>query len=120
MTTSAAPIVIPAAKGEWVISGPMAPSISLLVAAYASALTALISTFVRFRNERSGLARWRRRPYLIGLILLLALCLLPIATWPVALSGMTVHLRIAVWCLLGLNAIAAILCGSGRVGRGSA
>jgi len=84
--------------------------VSFLVVLYASVLAALVGTFVRYRNEQQiSLARWRRTPYMAGVVLLIALCLLPLATWPVVLSGVTLHLRIAVLCLLGVNAAAAVL-----------
>lgn len=85
-------------------------STSFLLVLYASVLTALFSTFACYRSDRhSSLAQWRRTPYITGVIVLLALCLLPLATWPIALSGVNLHLHVAVLCLLGVNAIAAIL-----------
>ena len=92
------------------IEGSKLLSISFLVVLYASVLAALFSTFVRYRNEQqSSLARWRRMPYITGVLLLFALCLCPIATWPIALSRVTLHIRLAILCLLGVNAAAAIL-----------
>lgn len=83
---------------------------SLLVVLYACVLVALFSTFVRYRNEQwSSVARWRRMPYMAGVVVLLALCLLPLATWPIVLGGVTLHLRVAVLCLLGVNTAAAVL-----------
>jgi hypothetical protein len=87
-------------------------STSFLLVLYASVLTTLFSTLACYRSDRQGsLAQWRRTPYITGVIVLLALCLLPLATWPIALSGVSLHLhlRVVVLCLLGLNAVAAIL-----------
>lgn len=77
---------------------------------YASVLAAILSTFARYRrDQQSSLAQWHRALYITGVIVLFALCLLPLATWPIALSGTTLHLRVAVLCVLGVNAAAAIL-----------
>jgi hypothetical protein len=45
----------------------------------------------------------------MGVKVLLALCLLPVATWSIVFSGIILHLRVAVLCLLGVNAAAVIL-----------
>lgn len=85
------------------------------VVVYLSVLAALFSTFARYRSDKeSSLALWRRRLYISGVTILLALCLLPLATWPIGLSGVTLHLRVAVLCLVGVNAAAAILVWFGR------
>lgn len=86
-----------------------------LVMLYAVVLAALLSTFARYRSDRqSSLAQWRRAPYITGVTVLLVLCLVPVATWPIGLSGITLHLRVAVFCLLGVNVAAAILVWFGR------
>jgi hypothetical protein len=96
--------------GYRIIWGSRLLGISSFVVLYASVLAALLSTFARYRSDQqSSLAQWRRAPYITGVILLFALCLLPLATWPIALSGTTLHLRVAVLCLLAVNAAAAIL-----------
>ena len=85
-------------------------SATFVVVLYASVLAALLSTFAYYRSDlQSSLAKWKRKPYITGVAVLLALCLLPLATWPIVLSGVTLHLRVAVLCLLGVNAAAAIL-----------
>jgi hypothetical protein len=109
MATSAlfVPVFI---AGNRLIWGSRFLSISFLVVLYASVLAALFSTFVRYRSDQqSSLAQWRRTPYITGVKVLLALCLLPVATWPIVLSGITLHLRVAILCSLGANAAAAIL-----------
>lgn len=101
--------------GNSLIWGHRFLGVSFLVVLYASVLAVLLSTFVRYRSEQqSSLARWRRTLYITGMALLLALCSCPIATWPIAQSGVTLHLRPAVLCLLGVNAVAAILVWFGR------
>jgi hypothetical protein len=106
------PIFIVGSRLSWTST---VVSFAFLLAVYASALTALFTTLVLCRNERHGpLARWRRTLYVTGVELLLALCLLPLATWPVALSGVALHLRSAVFCLVGVNVVAAIFVWFGR------
>ena len=96
--------------GSRIIWGSKFLTISSFVVLYASVLAALLSTFIRYRNdEQTSIAPWRRAIYITGVIVLFALCLLPLATWPIALSAMTLHIRILVLSLLGLNAAAAIL-----------
>jgi len=96
--------------GSRLIWGSRFLGASFVVVLYASVLTALFGTFACYRGgQQNSLAQWRRTPYVTGVTVLLAFCLLPLATWPVALSGVTLHLRIAVLCLLGLNAAAGIL-----------
>lgn len=88
---------------------------SFVVVLYISVLAALLSTFARYRNDqRIPLDRWRRTTYITGVILLLVLSMLPLATWPIAFSGITLHLRVAFFCLFGLNATAAVLVWFGR------
>lgn len=90
-------------------------SAAFLLALYVSVVAALFSTVVLYQSERhSLLARWRRTSYVTGVVILLAMCLLPLATWPIALSVVTPHFRSAVLCLLGVNAAAAILVWFGR------
>jgi hypothetical protein len=112
------PIYFAASRLIW---GSRFLGVSFVVVLYASVLAALLSTLTCYRSDqRSSLAPWRRTPHITGLTVLLALCLLPLATWPIMFSGVILHLRIAVFCLLGVNAAAAILVwfGSGwsRVG----
>ena len=88
---------------------------SFLVVLYVSVLAAIFSTLARFRSDQQvSLAQWRRTLYVTGVVLLLAFCLLPLATWPIGFSGINLHLRVAVFCLLGLNAAAAILIWFGK------
>lgn len=85
-------------------------SASFFVALYACVLAALLSTFLRYRAEqRMLLPHWRRMPYITGVLVLLVLSLAPLATWPIGLSGVTLHLRSTVLGLLAVNAAAAIL-----------
>lgn len=100
--------------------------IPFLVVLYACAFIGVGSTLVRYkREERLSLVRWRRIPYVLGLVLLLSLCLCSLAIWAIVLSG--IGLRGAsnrpdylFLCLFGANTIAPILVwfGSGwsRVG----
>jgi len=61
---------------------------AFLITAYVCVVVAVTSTFVRYRREqRTSLPSWRRIPYVIALGLLLALCLSPLVTWPLALSS---------------------------------
>lgn len=90
-------------------------SAAFLVALYVCVVSALLSTCALYRGElHSPLAEWRRTTYVVGVLLLLGLCLLPIATWAIALSGVTLHLRSAVLCLVGVNTVAAILVWFGK------
>ena len=90
-------------------------AISFIIVLYVSVLAALFSAFARYRSDQQiPLARWRRIPYITGVILLLVLSMLPLATWPIAFSGITLHLRVAFFCLFGLNTAAAILVWFGR------
>jgi hypothetical protein len=101
--------------GNRLIWGSRFLTISFLIVLYASVLAALFSTFARYRSDQqSPLSQWRRTPYITGVIVLLAFCLLPLATWPIVLSGVTLHLRVTVLCLLSLNLAAAILVWFGR------
>jgi hypothetical protein len=96
--------------GNNLIWGSRCLGISSFVVLYAFVIAALLSTFARYRSDQQcSLAQWRRAPYITGVKVLLALCLLPVATWSIFLSGTTLHLRIAILCLLTVNAAAAIL-----------
>ena len=109
MVTLALFVPIAIGAGNWLSRSELV-GISFLVALYACVVTALSSTVVRYRNEqRVSLAQWRRAPYIAGLVLLLTLCLCPLAAWPIALSGTVLHLRIAVFILFGANVAAVIL-----------
>jgi len=109
-------VLVPAAMGgNGLIWGHKFLFISFLVVLYASVLAVLLATLVRHRGEQqSSLSRWRRKVYLTGMVILLVLCSCPVATWPIALSGITLHLRPVVLCLLGVNVVAAILVWFGR------
>ena len=62
--------------------------VAFFLAAYLVVLVGLISSIVRYRGKREDpLPSWRRIPYASSLFTLLVLCLLPLATWPIALSG---------------------------------
>jgi len=62
--------------------------ISALVSGYLSALIAVGITWFRYRNEHRGfLPNWRRIPYALSLLLMVALSLSPLVTWPLVLSG---------------------------------
>lgn len=77
---------------------------------YASLLASLISSLASYRsNHQSSLASWRLTAYKVGLIILLAFCALPLATWAIALSGAKPHLHLAILGLLGVNVGAAVL-----------
>lgn len=55
---------------------------------YCAVVVAVGSTWLRYRREqRIMLPRWRRVPYEIGLVLLVLLCLCPVATWYIASTG---------------------------------
>jgi len=109
MVASGVFVPIAIGAGNWLSRSELV-GIFFLVALYACVVTAVSSTVVRYRNEQRGsLAQWRRAPYTAGLDLLLALCLCPLATWPIALSGTDLHLRFAVLCLFGANVAAVIL-----------
>jgi hypothetical protein len=108
------------AEEHW-LAGSELWGVAFLVVVYACVVTAIATTIVRNRSEqRDSLAQWRRIPYVIGLAFLSVLCLLPLVAWPIALSGMDLHLRYAVLCLFGANVAAVILIwfGSGwaRIG----
>src|ERR1700728_3560755 len=95
--------------GNRLIWGSRFLMLSFFVVLYACVLAALFSAFARYRGDhRSSLAQWRRTSYITGVIVLLVFCLLPLATWPIVLSGVNLHLRATVLCLLGLNLAAAI------------
>ena len=93
---------------------------------YACVFIGVGSTIVRYRREeRFSLARWRRIPYALGLVLLLLLCVCSLAIWFIVLSGIALsgpsHRPDYLFlCLFGANVIAPILLwfGSGwsRVG----
>lgn len=96
--------------GSRLIWGARFLGATFVVVLYASVLAALLSTFACYRSDQqSSFTKWRRKPYTTGVAVLLALCLLPLATWPIVLSGVTLHLRVAVRCLLVVNAAAACL-----------
>jgi hypothetical protein len=109
MATSA--LLVPVfVAGNGLIWGSKFVRSSFFVVLSASVLAALLSAFARYRNDQqSSLTQWRRALYITGVKVLLALCLLPVATWPIVFSGITLHLRVAALCLLGVNAAAAIL-----------
>lgn len=101
--------------GSRLIWGSSVLSAAFLLVLYVSVVAALFSTFVLCQSEQhSSLVRWRRTPYMTGVVILIGLCLLPPATWAIVLSGVTVHFRSAVLCLVGINAAAAILVWFGR------
>jgi hypothetical protein len=109
ITVSAVLIPVTFAGENWISSSNFW-GISFVVVLYTSVLTAVASTFVRYRREqRSCLAKWRRMPYEIGLFSLLILSLCPIATWTLAVRGVTPHLRLVFLCLFGANAAAMVL-----------
>jgi hypothetical protein len=55
---------------------------------YCAVLISVVTTVIRYRREqRESLPAWRRIPYQTALTLLLLLCLAPLVTWPLALSG---------------------------------
>jgi len=115
MVVSALFLPLSMAGSRLMIWSSAAVGIAFLLGVYVSVLAALISTIVLYRREQhSLLAPWRRTPYITGVGLLLALCLLPLATWPIVLSGVTLHFRFVILCLLGLNAAAAICVWFGR------
>lgn len=109
MATSA--LLVPVfVAGNGLIWGSKFVRSSFFVVLSASVLAALLSAFARYRNDQqSSPTQWRRALYITGVKVLLALCLLPVATWPIVFSGITLHLRVAVFCLFGVNAAAAIL-----------
>lgn len=101
--------------GNSLIGGPKFLSVALLGVLYGSVCAALLSTFVRYRSgHESSLAPWRRTAFITGVRVLLALCVIPLATWPIALSGIALHMRVPVLCFLGVNAAAVILVWFGR------
>lgn len=79
-------------------------------------LVGILSSILRYRRERNNpLPSWRRIPYATALVLLLTLALLPLATWPIAMSGAEARgLHAAFMALVVLNLIAAALTCFGR------
>lgn len=62
--------------------------ISALVLGYLAALIAVGITWFRYRIEdRAFLPNWRRIPYALSLVLMVALSLSPLLTWLLVLSG---------------------------------
>ena len=62
--------------------------ISALVLGHLAALIAIGITWFRYRIEdRALLPNWRRIPYALSLVLMVALSLSPLVTWQLALSG---------------------------------
>jgi hypothetical protein len=92
--------------------------ISFLILGYVSVLIAVASTLFRYRNEQRGsLPNWRRVPYALSLILIVALSLSPLVTWPLALSGeypATHHHDPIFLILFGANVSAMVLIWFGR------
>ena len=55
---------------------------------YCAVVISVAATIIRYRSEqRESLPTWRRIPYQTALTVLLLLCLSPLVTWPLALSG---------------------------------
>ncbi len=79
-------------------------------------LVGILSSILRYRRERNNpLPNWRRIPYATALGLLLTLCVLPLATWPIAMSGVeTRGLHAAFMALVVVNLIAAAMTCFGR------
>lgn len=89
--------------------------VAFFLVLYLSVLIALFSTWACYRSgHESPLPQWRRAAFITGVIVLLVLSLLPIATWPIGLLGVTLSLRFAVLCLFCVNAAAVILVWFGR------
>ena len=58
------------------------------VSLYCAVVISIVATVIRYRREqREWLPTWRRIPYQTALTVLLLLCLSPLVTWPLALSG---------------------------------
>ena len=86
---------------------------------YCAVLISVVTTVIRYRREqRESLPTWRRIPYQTALTLLLLLCLSPLVTWPLGLSGKALPpLRRPDPLFLSLfvpNVVAAILIWFGR------
>jgi hypothetical protein len=109
LTVSAVFVPIAFAGENW-LSHSNFLGIAFFVVLYACVLISVSSTLVRYRRElRVSLASWRRTPYSVGLVLLLVLCLCPLATWSIGLSGTSHHPDYLFLCLFGANVTAAIL-----------
>jgi len=109
MTASALLVPVAAAEESW-LSRSKCLGIAFVLVLYACAIISVVSTFVRYRKEqRSSLANWRRTPYAVGLVLLLMLCLCPLATWPIAVSGASFRPHYLFLCLFAANVAAATL-----------
>lgn len=55
---------------------------------YCAVVISVAATVIRYRREqRESLPAWRRIPYQAALAILLLLCLSPLVTWPLALTG---------------------------------
>ena len=64
-------------------------------------LVGILTSIIRYRRERnSPLPNWRRILYATALVLLLTLVLLPLATWPIAMSGVSTRGLHAVFMAL--------------------
>jgi len=110
MAASVVFVPIAIGAGNWLLGRSELACVSFFLVLYACVVTAVSSTIVRYRNEQRGsLAQWRRVPYTVGLVLLTTLCLCPLATWPIARSGVTLHLRSPYLGLIGANIAAVIL-----------
>ena len=86
-------------------------------ALYVCVLVAVVTTTMRYlREERGSLPVWRRLPYVIALCVLGGFCLLPLVTWPLALSGASrnLHFRPLIIALFGAHLTALILTWFGR------
>jgi hypothetical protein len=86
-------------------------------AMYVCVLLAVCTTTMRYlREQRTLLPLWRRLPFGAALCLLGLLCVLPLVTWPLTLSGASrnLHLRPVIIALFGAHVAAAILSWFGR------
>jgi len=101
--------------GNWVISSKYA-GVTFIAAAYLAVVASITGTAVLYRREKGDpLPNWRRIPYTSALILLSLLCLLPLAAWPIGLSGTVVAGGRSVFTvLLVTNMAAAVMICFGR------
>jgi hypothetical protein len=86
-------------------------------AIYVCVLVAVVTTTMRYlRDERGSLPVWRCLPYVTALCVLGLFCLLPLVTWPLALSGAlrNLHLHPLIIALFGVHLTVLILTWFGR------
>jgi hypothetical protein len=100
---------------DWFMSSKSA-GVAFFATAYLAVVASVSGAVVLYRREKGDpLPNWRRIPYASGLTLLSLLCLVPLATWPIAFSGTAVAgARAVVVGLFVINLAAAVMICFGR------